>query len=378
MRLHYLFVSDGNAPYGSRPHWDSSLPSENHFAGNLLTEGFWYLWKRCLEEKIIDDCTIWIESTRNPGIKVYGPSYRCRVTPDISYFLDFLRPDDIVFVRGGFRSWFVMLNENIAGKHWILFYQAATNRGKWLFWDVVFNDNLPESLYDVHGRFHLHFRKPTSPEIFHPRKIKKMFDVCVGASHIHDKKGQWKVVKMLKAYKEIYGKHLCAVLPGRGLHGTNTTTMWTELPELDISTPGMVDRNTMCDIYNMSRLLIHLGGAGQNDRGVLEALTCGTPVMLSQLQYHAPITYSNPRVSFVTKNADNPYELAKEVHEILAKTDGIKDEVAQWYEAECGVDKTVEQMRQLFEVLSHKPDRSLCKTLLNTSRSSSKPLSSPG
>jgi len=53
-----------------------------------------------------------------------------------------------------------------------------------------------------------------------------------------------------------------------------------EHQKLDVAITGMVDRSALNAIYNKTSLYVHLGGGGQNDRGPIEALSCGCNVLL--------------------------------------------------------------------------------------------------
>jgi len=357
MKVKYLFTSLGAA--GRPIDYDGNNPLPHDFLRDFTSEGFCYMWLRMLDFGYVDDVEVFIESARFPGFHEVSPKLRIRVVPHIIQIEPFLEPDDIMFIRGGFRNWFPLLEKWQKEKKWILFYQAATNRGVWKFWDVVFNDLIKENIVDPYGRFHLAFKKPTHPNLFKPMEIPREFDVCIGASHIHDKKGQWKVVRALEEYGKLYGIQPRAVLPGRLYHGvaTNFISALEQMGKLpNVAMPGMVSREEVGKIMNKSKLFVHCGAAGQNDRGVLEAMACGTPVMLANLKYHAPFTYETP-LSFVTKNSDNAAGLARDIHIALQScTEERRKEVKQYFEEESSVDAVIlPQMWRLFTFLRKNP-----------------------
>lgn len=341
MRLIYIFTADGSAPYGSNPAFDMA-PSRNSYAADgMYTEGFYYLWKRCLEEKILDEVVTVIESTRSPGFVDYAPHYRALVLPEIGQLRPFLRPDDLIFARGGFRNWFTFLQELRDCGHILMFYAAAQyHRYRWPFWHILWNDLIDASFVEPSGRIQFAFKKPTSPELFYPEQSGTRFSLCIGASHIHDKKAQYKVVNAALEYQRIFGQKLPCILPGRSIKGVETNAIWGKLAQLDIQVPGMVPRQVMRSIYSRSSLFVHLGGSGQNDRGVLEAMQCGTPVMMANPRFHAPFTYKDPRITRITKNADDPAALAMEIRELLPRLPK-REEVLNYYRQESDFESVI-------------------------------------
>jgi len=357
LRVKYLFTSVGSAGHPIPFDENATLPPD--LIKDFVSEGFCYMWSRMLDLGIVDDVEVVMESARFPGLYEFTPKFRFRVVPHINQFFKHIEPDDIIFVRGGFKSWFPCLQQWKKEQKWVLFYQAATNRGVWQFWDVVFNDLVSENGKDRYGRFHLAFKKPTHPSFFKPMEIPRDFDICVGASHIHDKKGQWKVIRAIQAYERRYGKALNAVMPGRMYHGTSTNLMVEDIQAGKVSRltmPGMVSRLEVGKILNRSKLFVHVGGAGQNDRGVLESMACGTPVMLANTQYHAPFTFKTP-LSFVTLNSLNPEALAVDIHNALEVcTEERRVEVKRYFEDESSVEAVIlPAMWRLFKFLRANP-----------------------
>src|SRR5574343_246792 len=107
MRIVYLYVNQGNAD--APIPWNPETRTENHFAVDFYTEGFSYLWKKALEYKIVDEVLVVVESNRSPGSFRYGKRFGCLVVPHIDSLQHYLRDDDIIFCRNGFRSWFPFL-----------------------------------------------------------------------------------------------------------------------------------------------------------------------------------------------------------------------------------------------------------------------------
>jgi hypothetical protein len=172
----------------------------------LATEGYYWLLKRMVETGIVDEVSVIIDSGQKLAPVDYMPGITGHVVPGIENTP--LRDGDIIWVRGGWKSWFPFLSRLHEEQRWLLFYGANTGRERWPLWDVVFDDLSGRDYVDGAGRIHLDFRKPTNPEIFHPMDIDPKYDLCIGASHIHDKKGQWRGVQAAIAYQKIFGKNL--------------------------------------------------------------------------------------------------------------------------------------------------------------------------
>lgn len=366
-RLVWLFQSLGSAAYGSKVDWNPETKALNHYASiGMFSEGFWYMFKQMIERKIVDEVLIIIESARGPGSTVYGTNFKCVVMPSITDIWQFLRPSDLILVRGGFKSWYPILQEMQKQKRWLMFYRAASQRGNWPFWDIILDDLREESFVDSWQRLYLPFMKPTHPGIFKPMRLERDFDVCIGASHIHDKKGQWKMLPVLLEYRKQFGKILKAVMPGSLYGGVHTNDIPSQIRRnnLDVSMPGMVQRDEVAQLYNRSKTFVHLGVAGQNDRGVLEAMRCGTPVVIANPRFHAPFTFKNTEVSMLTENSDNPAELAKELHDFLQGSSIERyDKVFKYHEEKSGLENVIlPYMEKLVNFMTKYPEADRSKT----------------
>ena len=356
MRLVFLYTSVSPNPVGCGSEWNSKVKTENFYATNIngiISEGYLFMLKKMLEEKIIDELIIFIESAKSPGyVDIDG--IPCYVTPQIEYVEQFLKEDDVIFARGGFRTWFPFLEKMNAQNRWLLLYAANTGRQRWRFWDVVFDDLSGKHSYDIHQRFFFDFKKPIHEDIFHPIKTDRIYDICIGASHIHEKKGQWKTIKAIIEYKKLFNVNLKCIMPGRGSRGVNTSKINDEVfnYQLDVTLPGMVSREEVCKIMNQSKLFVYLGGGGQNDRGPLEALRCGTPIIITYPPNHSPVVYTNPQVCTVV-DSDNFKLIAFDMNESLKNTsEGKRDYVASYFQSACGLNRVIiPDMKKLFDII---------------------------
>jgi hypothetical protein len=367
-RVVYFYECLGNA---ERPiAWDSKRDTVNKSAIGLETEGFWYLWKTLLERKILDEVLVIVESARSPGYKQWKDNYSLYVIPHINQVDEFLRPDDVLFVRSGYRTWFAFLERIRPEKRWVLFYRAASNRAKWGFWDIVLED-LTDKSFVFGDKLHYRFNKPTHPDIFKFRdRTIRDIDVMFHASHIHDKKGQWKCVDAAIAYREMYGKDFIGVMPGGFYGGEKTREAYKKIEKykLPIWVPGMVPKDDLNRWMSRSKLYLHLGGAGQNDRGNLESMLCGCQQLIGNLSYHPPFVYSPDGLGVVI-NDHSPRNVAEEIGRVLsAWTPHTPFFMSKYYQEQNGVDVSVRQMEILFDFIKRNPipDRQLAiKELMN-------------
>jgi glycosyltransferase involved in cell wall biosynthesis len=341
MRLVFFYLAHRNAGY---------------YLDFLPTEGYYRLLKRMVETGIVDEISIVIDSGQKSRPVNYMPGLTGHVVPGIENAP--IREDDIIWVRGGWKSWFPHLSKLSDGGRWLLFYGANTGRERWPFWDVIFDDLAGRDYVDGAGRIHLDFRKPTNPEIFRPMTVERTYDLCIGASHIHDKKGQWRGVQAALEYQRIFGKNLKCVLPGAFRRGvkTNDIHKMIETRGLDIELPGMVSREKLASFLNTSKVFAHLGSGGQGDRGVMEAMRCGCPVMIGFPRYHAPFTYKSD-LSYVTADPDHFETLAYEIHEqIELSTEQKRRQTFEYHESQCGLETVIlPRMKRLFSVLRDNP-----------------------
>jgi len=342
MRLIFLYTQCGAADDTKPIAWQPKAPTRNFFAvesGGFQSEGYAWLLKRLKETKVFDDVLVFIESNRYPGTaRIYD--LPVTVIPLISYIYDYLRPDDIIWVRGGFRSWFVILEELRRRGHWLMLYAANTGRQRWPIWDVILDDYIRKNQIDRLGRFWFKFNKPIHPDIFYPQDLPPKYDICVGASHIHDRKGQWRTIEALKAYKDRYRINLKAIMPGKIMRGVNTRLIPQNVARwgLDVAMPGMMKRPLLNEVYNQSKLFVYLGESGQNDRGPLEALRCGTPLIIANPRYHQPEVYENPFCRIA--NNRRPEQVAETIHECL-KSNIDRKKVFEFYQSVNGEEEHI-------------------------------------
>jgi len=356
MKLIYVYYSDGCSPSGSNIKWDITDKTNNRFVHGFLTEGWYYLLKKMLEHEIIDEVLMIIESTRGTGSFIYNEKFNVIVLPNIDQAYDFVEKDDIFYIRGGARSWFPFLEHFKKKGHWFIYYDANTGRYKWPFWDVILDDLCEEHWIEKRDIVHFKFSKPVHPEIFKPVKIKRDIDFMIGASFIHDKKGQWIGIKVLEEAKKL-GYDYKAILAGSFRRGEKTNEIQNDIKknQLNVSLAGFIPRPDLNTVYNRSKVYCHFG-AGCNDRGLLEALSCGCQSIVSQPKHHAPFANN---LSMIT-DQDNFVlgdfkQGAKDLIELVeSHTEEKRQDTISKFTENAGIEKAIiPQMRKLFDYIKH-------------------------
>jgi len=359
-QLVYFYNCDKGAPVGSSHNrkWDKTRTTNNEYAVNFKTEGFWYLFKRMLELGVVDEVLVFIDSWRSAGILEYSDRFKCIVVPSIEDAEEFIKPKAIVYFRGGFKLWIPFI-ERVVNKaeNWILFYDANTGRKRWPYWDVVLDD-LIDTQHVTNNKLYLPFRKPTHQEIFKLARKTRLYDLCIGASYVHDKKGQWQALDMVTAFQQIFGKELTCVVPGGRWSGTQTVRVQRVIRRgiIRAAIPGMLKREEMPKVYNTSKLFIHMGG-GCNDRGMLEAMSCGVPCMIKYPTTHDPALMVDSSLVRIIENPNDPEAFAKEVYQMLMDDiEEKREKVLELYRKTSDVDTVIVPfMGKLFDFMYTHP-----------------------
>lgn len=358
MRVIYFYVSNGACSPDNIIPWSDKIETQNHYAKNIWTEGPFKLLDNLAQKGIIDEQLVFIDSTRNPGFYQITQKSKVYVVPHLSEALNYIRPGDVIYARGGFKPWIDTLQTLTNNKHWIMFYRANTNRGRWPYWDIILDD-LVDANYNVGGRLGYAFRKPINEDLFYNKNSReKIYDVMVGASHIHIKKGQHLTIQGLLKYKEMFGKSLSIVLPGSFIKSYTNKSILDVIAskELVLNYTGMIDRRQLASTMNLTRLFLHLGPGGQNDRGVLEAMCCNTPAIVASKRY-SPFIYNNPEYGKLITCQNDPRETATTIAETLTKIkNGGYKNVSEYYLKNNGMEQeAVPRMIKLLDFIKANP-----------------------
>jgi len=354
MRVIFIYMSSGGSSPNNIPSWNPSVKASSKYLdpdNGLRSEGLYWMLCELLKRKVISDIVPIIESVNGSG-SFRIDKHKGYIVPHLFCLDQIVRDDDIIFVRGGFRGWYVWLKTR-EKRNKLMLYAANTGRERWEFWDVILNDlNCNCSNWtDAKGRLWFNFQKPINPQIFYPVEMTQIYDVCIGASYIHDKKGQWRTVKVIDEFQRRFKKQLNCIMPGAERKGTKTNEAIAHAQRLGVHVSGMLNRRDLNLVYNQSKVFIHLGASGQNDRGPIEAMRCGCKLIIGSPAYHSLCVYENPKVTFVPMDKDDYASVAMSLKNILdAYKVSDRQESIDWYELTTG-STVIGKMTDLFSSL---------------------------
>lgn len=372
MKVVFLFMSSKsgqeNHCYGDGYKYQTASPEYMRKYGD---ECYFKMFQSLVDENVITDLKVFFESANGIGKTDFVKGADCYVIPKISQIAEFIDDDTIIFVRGGFKHWHDFLYQ-YKGKNWLICYAANTGRDKWKWWDIVFDDLEMTNMVDRNTRYHFPFIKPTNEEVFHPILNKKelKYDICIGASNIHDKKGQWRTVILLEKFKELFGYYPTAVMPGAPRRSKYTTDM-IHKPyfQNEIEVPGMLSKPDLALLFSKCKLFLHLGSGGQNDRSILEAAACGVPVVLANTSRFTPLLKDDGVTTFVFDMESDYEQWAFHLKKILDEYSlGQRDTRYLVYKQKMGYTEIVVPMLvKFFSILGkNKPNEFTIQRLINT------------
>lgn len=361
--LVYLYTSDRpprNPEAYYQQYIQNKVPS-NRFAHTASSDGMIKMFMHLADMGYVDRVNVFVDSKHGLGTMKLSNKVIFHVTPNINFVYEVLPPGDVLFVRGGFKPWLPLLKRVWDRRqNWILFYRANTSNSRWPFWDVHMDDLVSEPRIakakgKKHSMFIFPFSKPVNEDVFKPDySLPKKYDVCVGASHIHKKKGQYKTLQA--ATEEVlYGK-LRLIMPGGRLRcGMNTII--DELSRyMDIREPGGLSREKLAQVMNESKLFVHSGVGGQNDRGVLEAMACGLACVITSPKRFSPFVGEYP--NWVPYN-QNPIFISQTIQKALDTdnyiTPGQREIVDRYKENNGMKEVAIPKMQLLLDYIFNNP-----------------------
>lgn len=361
MKIIYFYTSNGAADSNSDIKWNDKIKTINSFAHQIWTEGPFVMLDKMVELGYFDEQIVFIDSTRSPGYLQITPRSKVYVVPHLSESLKYINQGDIIYARGGFKPWYSTLQTLANKKHWIMFYRANTNRNPWPFWDIILDD-LIDTCDQSSGRLVYNFSKPINEDLFRPSIVdrnKKIYDIMIGASHIHVKKGQHVTIQALHKYKEMFGNVPKICLPGSFIKSWSNQIIFDEMNQknLHIDFLGFLDRPQLCNLMGKTKLFLHFGSGGQNDRGVLEAMSCGMPVMIASPERFSSFVFRNKKMSRVISSTIRLDNIAKEIKSMLDdyNNGGFKD-VWDYYIESNGMEKVcIPKMARLVKFIKDNP-----------------------
>ncbi len=349
MRLVYIHKS-----INAKLKWSgdvSQLRTKNVWlTKDFATDGHPIFLEALLSKGVVDEILVVIESGVSPGALKIG-NLDCLVLPNLKLWLHNLRPDDVLYWRGGYRWWWKLLEE--LPNHWHLYYGAGTPRGGWPQWDVILWEG--KEAFEKRGKLYLPWNKPINTNIFKPVECERPYDVCIGASRIFDIKQQFKTIDALLEYRKQYGEDLNCVMPGAVRRSTQTTRVLELIKKegLKVHLPGWLSRTELSEVFNQSKLMTH-HASGLNDRCVLEALACGLPLLsISEGGGRYPQWVKDVRL---LAPASDPSQLAQTIHDFL-KLIPNRETVYNAFNQHNNLSDTVDNLKKLFPLLTYPKDR---------------------
>ena len=352
-------MSQGSAPHDAVVKWDPNAPCAERYIKAMKSDGTFIMLSELKRTGAIDDALVFYESYREPGFANWGRGITGHVCPQIDWVRQFINEETVIYVRGGFRGWFKLLND-YKTKNWLICYNANTGRERWTFWDIILWDLADCNIIDRHERVWYYYKKPIDEKTFYHILQDRSFDVCIGASHIHDKKGQWRGINALIEYKRKYGRNLKAVLPGYGNKGTQTSQIITKIKDngLDVTCMGMLNRDNLCRVvFNRTKLGLFLGTHGQGDRGPIEALATGLPLIIGSERYHSP-SVLDPRVTLIPDKLNDFEHIADCIRSRLSHLPS-RESVVQCYRENMGFKEVCyPNIKYVFDFIKRNPEPS--------------------
>ncbi|MFW9899887.1 MAG: hypothetical protein ACFFDY_01210 [Candidatus Thorarchaeota archaeon] len=353
MNLIFFYVSDQPC---NRSISLSELeqPATNKFAINLQSDGVFALLDLLAVTGTVDHVYHIIDSKRGNGTLRPTTTSTIYCVPTIECFNNVATKRDVLFFRGGFRSWLPFLNKLDKKEYWKLYYRANTNHGHWPYWDIILNDLIPEekdtwtdfyfNIKNKKERLVFPYRKPVNEYIFKPIiPAQHKYDIMLGASHIHTKKGQFLALQACNALaaKDKKFKDLHYIMPG-GMIRAKTNDLINKSWPIWLYKPGAQKRSCLAKLMNNSKLLIHAGPGGQNDRSVLEALSCGIPIMIKDPKRYSPWMQENEFVTICNSHYILDWEKAIERAWAKIPTNWMsfniyRSELVKWYHSVNGL-----------------------------------------
>jgi hypothetical protein len=315
----------------------------------LQTDGHYTLMRELARRGLVDEATIVCDNyARPPEVLDREPQFQVLSLQG----LDDLRPapGDVIWIRGAWKPWIPWI-ERYAPSCWMWYYAANAGHHAWPWWDVLLWDMAAGNREGSEGKLWWHYRKTVSPE-FRLLDLPEEWDVCCGASHIYDRKGQFRILPVCRRFKELTGRDLKVVMPGafysreRQTEAMRAEMLAGQWP--NITVPGWMDRAKMVEVYNRSRWFYAATCGGQGDRCVPESGMCGCRQIIGLPKNHPPYAYEESWVTYVPPDQDDTDAIA----EHLAGPDywhSSRGEVAAYFQREAGLDIAIEYLRPLLE-----------------------------
>jgi hypothetical protein len=152
-------------------------------------------------------------------------------------------------------------------------------------------------------------------------------------------------------------------MPGGIRRSAQTTKMLERIDQGDyeIDEVGYVSRSEIVQLFNLSKIFLHLGAGGQNDRSVLEALSCGLVSVVGFPAYHTKLLDDIYGCTlFRDVNIDSRRDIAvSRIQSLLeyVDIDGVSESewkgvIRESFKKWMGFEKAVGNLATLFDIIS--------------------------
>lgn len=308
-------------------------------------------------------------ATTVPTTDYEEPGFTAISVPDVNILT--LVPGEIVWVRGGWKSHLPWIERHLPN-HWFLYYGANAGHHSWPHWDVILEDRHQRYVFpDSLGRLVWYYRKPVAPEFRARPGLERTWDVCVGASHIYDRKGQFRALDVCDEFYRLTGRQLRCIVPGCFYsREKQTERMKARLqsgayPNVHLS--GMLPREELVGVYNRSRFMYAATCGGQGDRCALEAGVCGCRMITARRRNHGPYVTADERFCFTPTAPEATGEIARYLAREIDEETPTRLDCAAYHVAHGGTEAVVAQIAPVLAVLRENPktaDRAALAELL--------------
>lgn len=363
MKLIFLYASRGAR---NHTNWSNTKLSKSSIALQYTTDGYAHVANRLIEENVVDEVLTFVEVGRHHGVIKINDKHKVYAVPHITCAEEYIKPGDIIFVRGCWKHWSSICNK-FYKKNWFIYYGAGTPRSGWPYWHVVYNDFVDKPVSGKH--LTIPFIKPINTNIFYPisNNVKEYDIILNSCFHIYDKKGQYKLINAAVEYKKLFNKDLKIVMPGGAYRSTNTN----KLPEvicknkLKVDRPGTLSRTDLNTLLSKCKMYVHIGYGEQNARSALEAMRCGLPLYIANPHLWPPFVSNHPKVTLLCKDPNYYKQIAKDINKMLIDIDkGMYNKSTKHFNNCNSPEKLVDSLSNLISVMKNtKPSENFLKKL---------------
>ena len=320
----------------------------------MKTDGHFPLMRALKNAGLVDSVRLVMET---------GREYHETVEPGVEIEtlrggIDSLKLDrgEVVWIRGAWKSWLPWI-ERHRYDHWFIYYAANTGHAPWPYWHVILDDETGLNRIENGKRLWFNYHKPIH-DIFHVpvSNIEPEYTLCLGASHIYDRKGQYRAFEVMKTYHRLYGIKLRCLMPGKFYsHERHTEAMRAELKDWpNVEMPGFVDRADLRNLLHKCQYFLHLNNTGQGDRGPMEAGCCGCNLILGATKHHHPYTYAPESHTKLMPEMDDYETIARYVHDNVP---AARADIAAHFQANSSITGyVVPVFRTLFQIFRENPE----------------------